>query len=513
MLNGKQMVKSTATITFFEALNILIVFLTQVILAAKFGARFEMDAYLAAVTIPTLIITVLMNSLRVTFIPVFIEYERKKDDKEAWTVAINFINTVFFILLFIAIVGIIFAPGLISLIVPGFSLKTKDLAIQLIRIMLPAIVFSGLATVFSSLYYARQRFLLPSISPFLNSLVIFGCVVVLASRLGIRAVATGMIMGSFAQFLFLGPGIIKESRYKFSLNFRHPGVIKISKLIIPLVLASVFYRAVTLVDRMIASGLPEGSIAYLGYAYKAVHVLVMLVSTGISLTILPRMSLYAAEGNNQKLRDTISLATRMALLVVVPIVAGLAVLRIPLIEIILERGAFTSEATYAVALTLLCYSGAIVGLSLGGILTATFYALQDVKTPVTVGVVGAILNITLDLILVRYFSYAGIAMALSIATLFSVSIFFVTLQKRLRGIRGLEIFRSFIKVGASAILMMLSIAIFRNFWTFTQSGREVAFLAFSVVLGIGVYGIIAFLFRTREILILGNILIKNVRNK
>jgi len=513
MMNGKQMVKSTAIITFFLALNILVGLLTQIILAAKFGAKFEMDAYLAAVTLPTLIITVLMNSLRVTFVPVFIEYEKKENNKEAWRIAINFINTFFVILLFIAIVGVIFAPGLISLVVPGFSLMSKHLAIQLIRIMFPAIVFSGLAAVFSSLYYARQRFLLPSISPFLNSFVIFGCVLVLANKLGIRAVATGMIMGSFAQFLLLGPGIMKESKYKFSLNFRHPGVIRIGKLIIPLILASIFYKAVTLVDRMIASGLPEGSIAYLGYAHKAVALLVMLVSTGISLTILPRMSIYAAERNNQKLRETLSLAIRMAVLIVIPIIAGLVVLRVPLIQLILERGAFTNEATHAVALTLLCYSGAIFGLTLGGILTPTFYALQDVKTVVKVGVIGAILNITLDLILVRYFSYVGIAIALSIATLFSISLFLVILQKRLGGIGGLEILKSFVKIGASAILMMLSISIFRNFWTFSQPGGQVLFLGMSIALGLGIYVIITFLFRTREILILGNILTKNIRSK
>ena len=281
--------RSALIITFFSVLKIVLGFALQMVLAAKFGARMEMDAYLAASTIPTLITTVLLTSLNVTAVPVFVEYRIKKDETESWKIASSFINLALLGLGAIALLGILGASRLVHLTVPGFGTggEALTLTVNLLRVLFPSIVFSGLAGLLSSVYYSQRKFTLPSLAPALNGLVVLLVTFGLASRIGIMSVAVGTLVGSVIQFGLLLPIILTGKRYHFQLDYRHPGVVKIAKLMLPLLLGAVFYKANTVVDRFIASELAEGSISYLGYAFKVANVLVTLATQGFAVSLLP----------------------------------------------------------------------------------------------------------------------------------------------------------------------------------------------------------------------------------
>ncbi len=481
----KKVMKSTVIITVLMAFNFGLVFLTQVILAQRFGAQFSMDAFLAARAIPFLVTTVFLDSSRATFIPVFVEYRTKNDGIGAREVTIAFTNSTFIILLFVTLIGIITAPWLMSITVPGFIFETRQLSILLTRIIFPIVIFSGLADLLSSVYYALEHPLLPSIGPLLNSLVIIGSVFVLVPKLGIRGLAIGTLGGSIARFLLLVPGIVRK--YGFSVRFCHPGVLRIRQLMMPVILGAVVGQTAHLVDKLVASFLSEGSITYLGYGDKLARIIVVLLRDGLSLAIFPHLSIYAAERNIEGLRKSVSLGIRIMMLAIVPVICGLAVLSTSLIQLVFERGAFTAKDTSATTLTLLCYSGVIFSWPLTAVATQAFWALKDTKVVMAVVIIGAITNMVLDLILVRYFTYAGIASACSIAAFLSLCMLLLLLSRRLGGIQGLKIIKSFAKIGVCALLMVLAMIVATSACSPIQTEKQIISLGIVSLIGVGVY--------------------------
>lgn len=498
--------QSTLIITFFSVLKIVLGFALQIVLAVKFGARMEMDAYLAASTIPTLITTVLLSSLNVTFVPVFFEYKIKRNESEAWKIASSFINLAFLTLSAISLLGILGGGWLVRLTVPGFDSGSKAfiLTVNLLRVLFPSIVFSGLAGLLSSVYYSQRKFTLPSLAPALNGLVILLVTFGSASRLGIMSVAVGTLVGSVVQFGLLLPIMLTGKRYHFQLDYRHPGVVKIAKLMLPLVVGAIFYKANTVVDRFIASGLAEGSISYLGYALKVANILLTVTTQGFAISLLPLMSEYAAANDSEGLRKTVSTGIRSVTFVVTPLIVGVAILRVPIIQLLFERGAFDQQATVGTAWALLCYLGWVYAGSIGAILTSTLYSLQETYTVVKVGIAGMLLEIVLAVAFSRFVGYAGLALALSVVAVINMVVFIAILWKRLKGVDGKHILSSQAKVLISSGVMVGVLLVGTNsLWTVIESlpyfGSPAISASVLTLIGMVSYFIVARLLKCEEV--------------
>lgn len=195
------LLKPTVQITVFSILGILLNFATEIIVAAIFGASTKRDSYFAAVVIPDYITIVLLGSLTVTFIPIFIEYETRKNKAEAWKIASVFTNLTFLVLLGISLLGFIFARRLISVAAPGFKGEEFSLTVTLLRIILPSIIFGGLTSLLSSMYYAEHRFLRPAIAPVVSAILMLLSVVFLVRYWGIKSIAFGRLIGSVVGLL------------------------------------------------------------------------------------------------------------------------------------------------------------------------------------------------------------------------------------------------------------------------------------------------------------------------
>jgi len=255
------------------------------------------------------------------------------------------------------------------------------------------------------------------------------------------------------QFGILFVVLLKEKRYHLQLRCRHPGVVKILRLTKPLLLGAILYKASPVVDRFIASGLPEGSISYLGYAFRVVNVLLILVTQGIAVSFFPTMSECAAANNKEGLRKIVSLGLGILTFVMAPVITGLAIFGESTIQLFFERGAFNHQATVNTTSAMLCYLGWLYAGAIGTIETYALFSLQDTSTVVKVGVIGVSLEIVLSVILSRLMGFNGIALALSAATVVCMVIFAVILRKRLEGLDGHQIFSSLAKVCFSCLFM------------------------------------------------------------
>ncbi|MDI6840024.1 MAG: murein biosynthesis integral membrane protein MurJ [bacterium] len=448
-LNQRDLLKPTLLITFFSILSIIISFFTQVILAAKFGAKIEMDSYLVAIVIPEFITAVLITALNVTFIPIFIEYETQKNKDEAWKVASITINFIFVTLFLISFLGCIFAPKLVSVAAPGFNGKSFLLTVSLIRIVLPSIIFSGLGNLLSSLYYARHQFFKPAIAPIINGITILLLVITLHPLWGIRSVAFGNLVGSIVSFLILTPILLK--RYIFNFDFLNKGMLKVVRVMSPLVFAGLFSRATTLIERIIASNLAEGSISYLGYSSKIINILGTIATSGIAITIFPLMARSWAENDLARVREHFAKGVRIIMLTTFPIAAIFAVLRVPIIQLLLERGKFDYTATVAVTNVLLIHLIAFITAGLGNVVGKGFYISQKTKLAAFLAVIETSIYLCISYILSKYLSYIGLAIATSIYYTLGLIISMFVMEKIYEGINGKQVFNGFIKILAASL--------------------------------------------------------------
>lgn len=510
-MEKEKIAKSTFVITILTALNILVGFCLQVILAAKFGASKYMDAYLAASTFPMLIIMVTQGALTVAFLPVLVEcITNKKDDISE--IVNSFFNSALIILAIIVAFCFLNISGIISLIVPGFSGEVFDLTVNIAKILLPTVVFMGLTSVLSSIYYARKMFTMPAAAPVINNGVIFIFVIIFAKKLGIMSVAWGAFLGAVMQFVFLLPVLIPD--YKLKIDLYNQSLKKIAVLILPLFIGALFDKTNNLIERYFSSGFSEGTITCLGYAYKMMFVISMIATRGINLSLFPVMSENSAGNRMGEFRMTFSIGIRTVLIILVPIIVIVGILREPMIMLFFERGAFTHKATMMTGVALLAYSGALFGLSICSILNFAFYAMQDTLTVVKIGVLGAFLNAALAYYLSAYLGFKGLPLAYSIIILIQTAVLGIILRKRWGHIDGKNILITFVKTstaaGSAGIIIYILMYVLRMGAWFNSLFLFVMFL---VACGALFYIAICYFLKMNEVRFIENMLFSKTRNQ
>ncbi len=497
MPNKRGLLKPTLQITFFSILGILVSFATQIIIAAKFGATMERDAYFAAIVIPAYITTVLLGSLTITFVPIFIEHETKKSKAEAWKIASIFTNLTILVLFGISLLGFIFAKQLISVTAPGFKGVQLSLTASLLRIIFPAIIFSGLSSLLSSIYYAEHRFLRPAILPVITAILMLLSVVFFSRCWGIKSLAFGYLIGGVVGFLILVPVFFKQGQYNFSLDFSNEGVRQVIRVMAPLVLAGLFYRATIVIERMIASTLPTGSISYLGYATRITQILGSVATAGIATTIFPVMARSWAENDLAKVRENFAKGVRIIMLTTFPIAMIFAVLRVPIIQIAFERGAFDHTTTIAVANVLAILLVVFITSGLGNVTAKGFYISQRTKLRALMGVGLVVVYWWLAYVFSKHFSYMGLAMAQATHRFIEFVVIIAIMRWIYKGLNSKHILIGFFKIAIASTVS--GVCVYCSFKLLPIDQQLVLRTAISGVLGFLIYLMMVFwVFRIEE---------------
>jgi len=404
--------RSSLIVTLFTLLGLGLSFLSNVIIAAHFGAGRDMDVFLAATTLPFFITSILSSSLNFTFIPVFAEY-REKDPGEIWTVVSSFINLNTLAALAVCIAGILLADPIMGAIAPGFSPDKAARSAELLRWLLPVIIFTVINELLASVYYSNQRFLIPSLNKIISPLLTMAYVLAFHASLSTKSIVLAMLTSSFAQAALLVIGFARSGEFGYSLvlDYEHPGVTKILRLMAPLVLGMLVYKAVPLVDAFFLSGLASGSISHIGYAGKLYGAILPIIVSGISVSIFPAMSRYAAAQHIESLKGVLMKGVRMLFFLGIPFVALLGFYGRPVIQLIFERRAFTPADTTAVYYALVLYLLALPAAAAGSIVSQAFYSIQANKTISFIGVLMMLVYTALCFFLTGPLGYLAIPAA------------------------------------------------------------------------------------------------------
>ncbi len=470
--------------------------LREILIARFFGAGIFADSFLVATVLPYTLAGLVGGAFTTVFIPLFIEERQRSGEERAWEGAKTTLLVVGMVLSSLGIFAFWLSPPFIRLIAPGFEGERLRLAILMNRIMLPALFLLGMGGVMTGIFQTLRHFSFPAWAGLgFNAIVI--PLLFLWQKRPIWALAGGALLGLVFQVATLSIFLILSTPlFRAPTRWWHPLLSRIWLLVLPIFVgASVGYLNL-IVDRVFASLLPLGTIAAMNFAQRVRDIPESLFATSLTQAIYPSASERACEKDFSRLRSILSLSLESVWLFAFPVALFFFLLPQETVRFFFERGAFTSGDTLITAQILSMYALGIVAGESSGALGRIFYALQDTKTPVKLGVLAILLNILLNALLIRPLAHRGLALATSLSGIFLSFLLFISLRKRLQGIGGRELIKNLGKImSASALLGIL--LFFLRPWAGNLGGY---FLCIS--LGGALYGGLTLLFRVRSASIL-----------
>ena len=436
--------------------------LREMVISHQFGTGGDLDAYLAAFRLPDILFQIVAGgALASAFIPTFASFWARDDETAAWRLASAIINLVLILTAALAVLAAILAPWLVRTVVaPGFDPARQALTARLMRLMLPTPVIFGVSGVVMGILNARHHFLLPALAPILYNLGIIAGAVVLAPAMGVQGLALGVLAGALGHLLIQIPGLVRQGmRYTAILGLRDPGVHEVGRLMLPRMMGLAAVQLNFLVTTILASGLVAGSLAALNYAWLLMLLPQGVFAQAIATAAFPTFSAQAARGQQAEMRSTLAATLRTVLYLAIPAAVGLIVLRVPLVELVFQRGAFTVTSTHMVAWALAWFALGLPAHSVVEITVRAFYAMHDTKTPVIVGIGMMGLNILLSLAFLRAFALlgwmpiGGLALSNSLATTAEMVLLLSIIRQRLQGLEGQRMAASLARTGLAALVM------------------------------------------------------------
>ncbi len=508
--------KATILVIMITLVSKVTGFLREILLGSAYGATYVTDAYLVALTIPQTLFSSIATAITTTFIPLYsrIRVEGGPDEDIRFTNKV--LNAVLVSSASLAVLGMVLTRPIVSLIAMGFKGEVLKLATAFTRITFPMVVFIGICQVFIGYLQANSEFALPALIGIPNNVVIIA-MLLLSDIVGPYGLVLGTLVGSIIQASMLLIGAFKRGyRYKSELNFRDPYVSKVITLAFPVMLGSMVQQVNALIDRMLASGLPEGSISALNFANKLNGFAYGLFTVSLATVIYPLLSRLSAEKDMEGFKDRLVKALNVITLIILPITVGAVVLRQPIVSALFERGRFDARATAMTASALMFYSLGMVFYGYRDVLNRTFYSLQDTKTPMINGVFTVVLNIILNLILVRFMQHDGLALATSLSAMVMTILLFTKLRKRLGHIGGRKLLGAFLKCVVASLIMGLVVYWLNSFVAGQglSSGGLMGLLVLGCIIALGalVYFVLVYLFRVEEVAWLVNMAKKRIKN-
>ena len=439
------------------------------VFAYLFGASNAMDAFYVAFRIPNLFRDLFAEgAMNAAFVPTFTRQLTRYGKDQAWKLANNVINTLAISTGLLVIIGIVSAGPLITFLASDYaSVPGKlELTAMLTKITLPFLTFIAIAAAFMGMLNSLQRFFIPALSPAMFNISTIFCAFALVPvmpKFGlapITAIAIGTLVGGLGQLVLQWPTLQREGyRYRPVLNLGDQSLRDVLTLMGPGILGVAATQINLLVNLILATGEGTGAVSWLNYSFRLIYLPIGLFGVSIATAALPVISKHAALEKLSNVRSTVSNGLRLMLVLNIPAAVGLIVLSLPIVQLIFERGNFTSSDTAATAAALIFYSPGLIGYSAVKIIAPTFYALRDSRTPVLISVGTMIFNITINLILIRVIGYKGLALGTSIAALLNASALFWLLKNRLGGLEGTLVGRTLLKTLIASAIMGLTAAV------------------------------------------------------
>lgn len=429
-------------------------FFREVVNAKYYGTQWQLDTFLAAATIPTILFGVFQGALLSALVPTFSEYLAHDQEDEGWRLANTIINSLFLLLLGGAVLGYFFAPYYVPVIAHGFPAPQMGVAVHMTRWLMPSIIAVSLSGVFSAILNAYHRFRAASMTGIVLNAVTIGTVLAMNRHIGIFALVLGTSAGLIAQLFVQLPSLWRIGKYRFEMDLRHPGLRRMWLLLGPIVVGSAAGQLAMFFDRYFASTLSPGYMAGMNYATKLVGFPQQIFAAAIATVIFPLLAAQFARENREGLRSSLLLGMRLVNFITLPAVCILIVLARPMVQTLFERGTFQSTATDLCAGLLPFAAVGLVALAANVVLTRCCFACKESAWPVAISVFSVLVNVILSLLWLPSLGARGLLLANSLSQSLQACMLLVLVWQLLGGFDVRTLIASAVRVALSALVMV-----------------------------------------------------------
>ncbi|MDJ0905296.1 MAG: murein biosynthesis integral membrane protein MurJ [Woeseiaceae bacterium] len=452
----------TSVVSGMTFLSRILGLVRDIVFARFFGASLVMDAFLVANRIPNMLRRFFAEgAFSQGFVPVMARYREKHSHEDAREFVDAVAGTFGIILFVVTLAGVIAAPLLVAIVAPGFIGEDGrfELATLMLRFTFPYLFFVSLTAFAGGILNTYGRFAVPAFTPVILNVVLIAAAIWLSPRLEEpgMALAYAVLIAGVCQLLFQVPFLMQIKalpRPRWAIG--HEGVRRAGKLMLPAIFGSSVAQLNVLVGGIIASLLGVGKISLLYYSDRLMEFPLGLFGIALATVTLPYLSRQYANESYDEFAATLDWSMKLVLIIAVPAALGLIVLAEPLVATLFYGGVFTRDDVEMTALALQAFAAGLIGFSYVKILAPAYFAREDTKTPVKVGLIALGVNFLLSVTLAWYLtaigfagSHAGLALAISVAAILNAALLY-------RGLRAESVLRH--SPGWAALLVQVAVA-------------------------------------------------------
>jgi len=506
LISGRLLLQSTSVVSSMTLLSRILGLVRDIVFARFFGATIVMDAFLVANRIPNMLRRFFAEgAFSQGFVPVMARYREQHEHAEAREFVDAIAGTLGLILFFITLIGVVAAPILVAIVAPGFIGEDGrfDLASTMLRFTFPYLLFVSLTAFAGGILNTYGRFGVPAFTPVILNIVLIAAALWLAPTLEEpgMALAYAVFAAGLIQLLFQLPFLARiHAVPRPRWNPKHPGVKRVTTLMLPAIFGSSVAQINVLLGGIIASLLGVGKISLLYYSDRLMEFPLGLFGIALATVTLPYLSRQHANESMQEFSGTIDWSMKLVLLIAVPSAVGLIVLADPLVATIFYGGEFTVFDVRMTALALQAFALGLVGFSYVKILAPAYFARENTRTPVRFGLIALAVNFVLSVVLAYVLTrveyegtHAGLALAISVSAILNAWLLY-------RGLRRDEVLthsagwtRLLIQVAAGILVMAVCLVYMQrplDWWIAAGVTERLIWLSASILGGMGVYFIV-----------------------
>lgn len=444
-----KLLKSGLIVSFMTLISRVLGLVRDVVVANFIGAGAAADVFFFANRIPNFLRRLFAEgAFSQAFVPVLAEVKTKHGDDAVRLLLARVTGSLGVVVTCVTLFGVIASPLVAMLFGMGWFVEWLndgpdahkfELASLMLKITFPYLWFISMVALSGAVLNIYNRFAVAAFTPVFLNIVMIACAIYLAPRMDepALALAWGVFIGGAVQLLFQLPFLAKAGLLVWpKWGWRDDSVVKIRKLMLPALFGVSVSQINLLLDTVIASFLLTGAVSWLYYSDRLIEFPLGLFGIAIATVILPNLSRHYASENSLRFSQTLDWSLRFVAMFGLPAMAGLIVLAQPIIALLFMRGEFTQTDVLMVSYSLIAYSTGLLSYMLIKVLAPGFYARQDIKTPVRIGIIAMVANMVFNLMLAPFLSYVGLALATAMSA--SLNAFLLYRGLKLAGVYQLS---------------------------------------------------------------------------
>ena len=481
----------------------LLSFAKEAVFAGYFGVSSVADAYTIAIQVPEILFAVVWEAISAVVIPLYTERLRLGDKKDSQKFISNLLTIICLASVTFIFLGEFLTDFIVMLFSPGLPTETHNLAVNLMRWILPMLFFEGITRICTGILNVHKQFVIPRILTAWRNIGVIVFLVLFANEFGVYAAAYGVLCGIIIECILCYLITLRKEKIKPHIDFRDSSIKKAGQMIVPLIIGIGVAELNQMADKIVASFLDAGSISSLNYASKLSSIIQTVLLSNIVTVLYPTYSSLAALGKKKELAEIYVKTVKVSLLLCVPIVFGGVFFRKEIVSLAFERGSFDSTSVNMVAMLFSVYLLNTLFTTVNGASVKLFTSCYDTKTSAINSAIGVAINIVLNIVLSRFFGVFGLTIATMLSSMVICLRLFLLVRKKVFKFSLKPIIIMTFKIIICGALMFVSLVLIRDVllqnFVLVDIWSKAVYCVVGVAIGAVIFGVLLFVFRVLKI--------------